>query len=118
MNNIQTNLDLIELLRLIRTAIYSGTISKKSTLTYIEAETSLMNYCQGNKTGRSKYLEVFSNKTEVYKLFGGEPGTSDDRVTVQIVTNGIVPASTTDKKFRALRIKPEKSINLFFYQEL
>ena len=44
LENIQPDLDLIELLRLIRTLIYSGTASKKTTLAYIEAELGLLDY--------------------------------------------------------------------------
>ena len=36
-NTVQNDFDLIELLKLIRTAMYSGTSTDKSTLTYIEA---------------------------------------------------------------------------------
>ena len=77
-DSVQINLDIISLLKLIRTAMYSGTSSKKSTLTYIEAEGNMISFRQGAKISNSKYLEVFRNKVEIFEMVGGQPGTCPD----------------------------------------
>jgi len=46
--NIQNYLAVIDILGLIRTTMYSGTATNKSTLTYIEAEMGLLN-CNNKK---------------------------------------------------------------------
>ena len=91
-DSIQTDMDIIELLRLIRTTMYSGTAHNKSTLTYIDAEQGLVNYKQTKNVSNSRYLEIFRNRVEVYTLFGGEPGMNTARVRAQLEANGIDPA--------------------------
>lgn len=58
-NTIHQTLDLIGLLKLVRRAMYSGTATSKTTLTYLEAETGLLIYVQGRNTTNSRYLEIF-----------------------------------------------------------
>ena len=84
---IQSNLTVIELLELIRTAMYSGTATSKSTLTVIEAQLGLLNCKQTRKMTNSKYLEVFRNRVEVLVLLGGEPGTWASRVNAVLATD-------------------------------
>lgn len=62
---IQTDMEIIELLRLLCTMMYSGTVHNKSTLTYIEAEHRLSNYKQTKHVSNSRYLEVFRMRVEV-----------------------------------------------------
>ena len=94
-NTIQSDLDIINLLELIRTTMYSGTATNKSTLTYIEAELSLLNCKQKKKMTNSKYLETFWNRSEVYILFGGEPGTSPAQVNNKLATDAADPDDPT-----------------------
>jgi len=88
-------MDIIELIRLIRTTMYSDTFHNKSTLKYTEAELGVVNYKQTRHVVNSRYLEVFRNRVEVYILFGGEPGTNTARVHAQLQTTGIDPASAS-----------------------
>ena len=91
--NIQNHLLIINLLQLIRTSMYSGTATTKSTLTCIEAELDLLNCKQHKKMSNSKYLEIFHNRSEVFILLGSELGTQTARVDA-VLANDTVDANT------------------------
>ena len=114
-NNVQSSLDLIELLKLIRTGMYSGTPSRKSTLTYIEAEINMISYRQANKLSNSKYLEIFRNKVEVFEMVGGEPGTCAERVITQLTLNGIAPDNPSNAEIATAKTQArEEYLSVLF----
>lgn len=113
--NIQANLTIIALLELIRTAMYSGTATSKSTLTSIEAELGLLNCKQSKKMSNSKYLEVFRNRVEVFILLGGEPGTWTSRVNAVLATDDVdAQAPTDDEKTAAAEKAREEYLAVLF----
>ena len=104
-NNIQTDLTIIPLLELIRTAMYSGTATSKSTVTCIEAEFGLLNCKQTKKMSNSKYLEVFRNRVEVFTLLGGEPGTWSSRVNAVLEKDAVDANNPTGAETTAATAK-------------
>ena len=102
-NTVQSDLDLIELLKLIRRAMYSGTSSKSTTLTYLEAESNLVTYRQGNTLSNSKYLEIFRNKAEIFEMCGGEPGACHDRIKEKLIANKLDPDNATAEQLQAAK---------------
>lgn len=97
-DDIQERLDLIELLQLIRKAMYSGTTTNKTTLSYLKAETALLTYTQGRNTTNSRYIENFRNKVEIYKMFGGELGSCGARVDAVLEEEGITRNDATTEE--------------------
>ena len=53
---------------------------RQETHALIEAEITLMHFCQSERMSNSDYLEKLRDLVEVYEHLGGEPGTSKARV--------------------------------------
>ena len=64
----------IGLARLIRKAMYSRAATKSSTLSYLDAEVSMLGFRQGSKMSNSKFIEVRKSRAEVFETVDGEPG--------------------------------------------
>ena len=80
-NQVNASSNPIELLTLIRSCIYQRGTSKKNTHAYLEAERALSLFHQNDKMTNHVFLEKYKELIEVYEHLGGEPGTSQTRIT-------------------------------------
>ena len=85
---VKQSLDAVELAKLIRLAIFSGTTTGKPTMTYVEAEADLLSFKQPRNMSNAEYMDTFKCKVEVYEHLGGEPGRSTHRVDEQLTKMG------------------------------
>ena len=88
-------MDIIDLAQLIRTIMYTGTQTQSVTVSYVEAEVSLLSFQQKPNMSNRKYFDTFRVKIEVYKQLGGEPGLNDTQLRDQLIKDGRDPGSAT-----------------------
>ena len=88
-STIHQNYDVIGLVKLIRSATYSGRATKKAVMTYIKAEDGLTHFRQSKRMSNIRYMEIFVSKVEIYEHLGGEPGQGRARVKDQLIDNGV-----------------------------
>ena len=99
-NVIQRRMDVIGLLRLIRTCMYAGTAAKKPKLSFIDSKHDLLTFTQERKMTNAKYLETFRNKVEVFEHLGGEPGGGEHLINAQLRINGVNPNYDTPDQYK------------------
>ena len=64
---IKSTMDVIDLAQLIRTIMYTGTQTQSVTVSYVEAEISLLSFQQRPNMSNRKYFDTFRAKIEVYE---------------------------------------------------
>lgn len=77
-NTIHAQSDVISLLKLIRTSLFSGATSRHHVHALQEAQDDFMSLYQHHRMSNAMYLERFKDTYAVYKHLGGKIGLSDD----------------------------------------
>ena len=112
---IKSQVDVMRLVRLIRTSMYAGSATKKATVSYLEAEEALMSYRQGRNTTITDYFEGFKSRVEVYIHLGGEPGTSSAKVKARLKVTGVDENTTDmDEVAKAVKYCQEEYLAIMF----
>jgi hypothetical protein len=97
---VNNNDDLIELLRMIRTSLYTGATSKNTMQSLIEARSKFYSFKQTNKMTNAEYLRTFQGLADAVEHLGGDLGVDDEVIRERIRSsggdpdNGLVWAST------------------------
>jgi hypothetical protein len=66
-------LDVIKLLKLIRTSLFSGATSQNATHALVEAQDAIILFCQSSRMSNAAYFDKFKALLEeVYQHLGGD----------------------------------------------
>ena len=79
--DIDQECDVTRLLTLIRDGLYQNTVNLDKTHSMIEADERLNKFRQGDKMSIYKYREKMKSLIDIYAAMGGEPGTTETRIT-------------------------------------
>ena len=83
--------DLMGLLRLIRTSMYTGATSKNPIQSLLEAQTKFLSFRQGSRMSNAEYLRNFTALSDQVVHLHGELGTDQAYVTTRIREDGDDP---------------------------
>jgi hypothetical protein len=72
-NTINTNSDMLELLKLIQKSMYTKSTNHHLTHALYKAEAALIKFCQGNDMSNSDFLEKFKSLLDIFIHAGGDP---------------------------------------------
>jgi hypothetical protein len=75
-NNINTNSDVLELLKLIQKSMYTKATNRHPTHALYEADNALAKFRQGDDMSNSDFLEKFKSLIDIFIHAGGDPGCS------------------------------------------
>ena len=87
---VNTSLNVLDLLRLIRQSLYQRATRRQETHALIEAEITLMRFRQSERMSNSDYLEKLRDLVEVYEHLGGEHGTLKARIDSLLIDPELV----------------------------
>ena len=73
-NNINTNSDVLELLKLIQKSMYTKATNRHPTHALYEADNALAKFRQGDDMSNSDFLEKFKSLIDIFIHAGGDPG--------------------------------------------
>jgi hypothetical protein len=88
--------DLIGLLRLIWTSMYTGTTSKNAMHSLIEAHNRFYLFCQSSCMTNADYLCMFKGLVDAVEHLNGDLGTDHAIITKMILSTGGDPEDTAD----------------------
>ena len=113
--HVKADLDVIELLRLIRTSLYAGGTSKKTEQSAQEAVERLMMFKQGSRMSNARYLERFKELVEIVDHFGIPLGAAEDTLVAIIQETANDPLDPTEEEMRdAKKIANERFYSIMF----
>jgi hypothetical protein len=78
-NNINTNSDMLELLKLIQKSMYTKATNRHPTHALYEADNALAKFRQGDDMSNSDFLEKFKSLIDIFIPAGGDPGCTASR---------------------------------------
>jgi hypothetical protein len=73
-NTIDSASDVIKLLKLIRTSLFSGATSRNATHALVEAQDAFISFRQSSRMSNAAYFDKFKALLEVYQHLGGDVG--------------------------------------------
>ena len=76
---INTDSNVLELLKLIQTSMYTKSTNRDPTHAIYEAEAALMKFRQSDDMSNSDFLEKFKSLIDIYIHSGGDPGSAASR---------------------------------------
>ena len=106
--------DLIGLLRLIRTSMYTGATSKNPLQSLLEAQTKFLSFRQTARMTNAEYLRSFTALSDQVLHLHGDLGTDQTYVTARIVEDGGDPADMDTRATMTLTIREEYLAMMFF----
>jgi hypothetical protein len=106
--------DLMGLLRLIRTSMYTGATSKNPIQSLLEAQTKFLSFRQGSRMSNAEYLRNFTALSDQVVHLHGELGTDQAYVTTRIREDGDDPDDVDIRASMTLTIREEYLAMLFF----
>lgn len=91
--------DVIALLKLIRSSLYTGATSRQAMHGMLEAQRRFMTIQQSNRMSNAKYLEVFQSTLAAYEHLGGDLGISKEMTRPYV--NAVNQYAITDAEWKA-----------------
>jgi hypothetical protein len=88
---INNNLDLIGLLGLIRTSMYTGATSKDKVHSLIDATQKFHAFKQGSRMENATYLRTFQSHVEAINLLDGDFGVHQALIITRMIDDGEDP---------------------------
>ena len=113
-NAVNNGNDLMGLLRLIRTSMYTGATSKNPIQSLLEAQTKFFSFRQGSRMSNAEYLRNFTALSDQVVHLHGEFGTDQAYVTARIREDGDDPDDVDIRANMTLTIREEYLAMLFF----
>jgi hypothetical protein len=113
-NAVNNGNDLMGLLRLVRTSMYTGATSKNTIQSLLEAQTKFLSFRQGSRMSNAEYLRNFTALSDQVAHLHGEFGTDQAYVTARILEDGDEPDDVDARASMTLTIRDEYLAMLFF----
>ena len=112
---IQQDLDIIELLKLIRNSLYAGATSKKHEQSAQEALERLVLFKQGHRMTNATYLEKFKELTEIMEHFGYNLGATEETLVNIVQQSAVDPLNPTEAELQdAKKVAKERFYAVMF----
>ena len=96
-------MDIIELAKLIRKAMYSRTATKVPTQIYLETKISMLTYQPGQRFTISRYLEVIKSKVECFEQIGWKLGVLNQHINNPLKINNVGLENTVSDQIQTAR---------------
>ena len=106
--------DLMGLLRLIRTSMYTGATSKNRLQSLLEAQSKFLAFRQTNRMTNAEYLRTFTALSDQVVHLHGDFGTDQSYVTERIIEDGDDPEDADTRASMILTIREEYLAMMFF----
>jgi len=106
--------DLIGLLRLIRTSMYTGATSKNSMHSLIEARNKFYSFRQSSRMTNADYLRMFKGLVDAVEHLNGDLGTDHAVITERTLSSGGDPDDNNDWSIMKETIREEYLAMHFF----
>ena len=113
-NHINMENDVMGLLRLIRTSMYTGATSKNSLHSLLEAQNTFFSFRQTGRMSNAEYLRNFTALTDQVVHLHGDFGTDESYVTERILEDGRDPTNRDVRADVVLTIREEYLAMRFF----
>ena len=111
---VNSNNDLMGLLRLIRTSMYTGATSKNPLMSLLEAQSKFLGFRQTNRMTNAEYLRTFTALTDQVVHLHGDLGTDQAYITTRIVEDGDDPEDEGIRAAMILTVREEYLAMMFF----
>jgi len=106
--------NLINLLRLIRTSMYSGATSKNPMHSLIEARQGFYSFCQSNRMSTAEFLRIYQGLVDNIVHLDGNFGTDEAVIRKRILAGNQDPNNqTTWDTMKTIVREKYLAINLF-----
>jgi hypothetical protein len=106
--------DLMGLLRLIRTSMYTGATSKNPLQSLLEAQSKFLAFRQTSRMTNAEYLRTFTALSDQVVHLHGDLGTDQTYVTARIVEDGDDPTDAAIRASMILTVREEYLAMMFF----
>ena len=78
---------MIELLKLIRTSMYTGATSKNKMHSLIDAKARFYTFCQSTRMSNAEYLRIFKANVDAVEHLNGDVGVDNQYILQRIMDN-------------------------------
>ena len=117
--NISSGDDLIGLLRLIRTSMYTGATSKNPMHSLIEARSKFYSFRQSSRMTNADYLRMFKGLVDAVEHLNGDLGTDHPVITERILASGGDPDDEADWAMMKETLREEYlAMHLFLHADV
>jgi len=99
--------DVIALLKMIRSSLYSGATSRQAMHGMLEAQKRFVTIQQTSRMSNAKYLELFQNTLAAYEHLGGDLGISKDMMQPYVEASNAYAITEDEWKAAAVRARDE-----------